>query len=346
MIVLSLVSWALASACSDGPAPLTRVAFGSCAVQDRPQPIWDAIVADRPDLFLFVGDNIYGDTDDMEELRSKYAQLASQPGYQRLLNTCPVLSVWDDHDYGRNDAGSWYPMRRQSQEVFLEFFEVPADSPRWKRPGIYDAQIFGPPGKRLQIILLDTRYFRSRFGRHELTEEQRALGFGPYHPNPIEAATMLGDEQWRWLEDQLQDPAEVRVIVSSIQVVSSGHGWEVWAQLPHERQRLFDLIETTGAGGVIIVSGDVHWGELSLYEDGPYSLYDHTSSALNQEYLQVENLPNQHRVGSAVYGYPNYGLIEVDWQQPDPTIRLALKDLEGEVVFLEQLALSELQPLS
>src|SRR5436190_18218787 len=82
-----------------GP-PLRRIAFGSCAHQDRPQPIWDAVVAARPDLFLFIGDTVYADTTDMDAMRATYARLAALPGYQKLLRTCPVLATWDDHDYG------------------------------------------------------------------------------------------------------------------------------------------------------------------------------------------------------------------------------------------------------
>src|SRR5438132_2719986 len=141
----------------DPGKPLDRIAFGSCAHQDRPQPIWDAVVAARPDLFLFIGDTVYADTTDMQVMRATYARLAALPGYQKLLKTCPVLATWDDHDYGRNDAGAEYPKKDEAQAAFLDFFGVPKDSPRRKQEGVYHAEVFGPPGKRVQIILLDTR---------------------------------------------------------------------------------------------------------------------------------------------------------------------------------------------
>ena len=65
-----------------GEAVLSRIAFGSCARQDKPQPIWDAVIATRPQLFAFLGDNIYADTEDMEVMRAKYALLGAQPGFQ------------------------------------------------------------------------------------------------------------------------------------------------------------------------------------------------------------------------------------------------------------------------
>ena len=84
--------------------PLSRILFGSCVKQDRPMPIFEKIADERPDLFIFLGDNIYADTTDMDVMREKYAKLKADAGFARLLRTCPVMATWDDHDYGANDA--------------------------------------------------------------------------------------------------------------------------------------------------------------------------------------------------------------------------------------------------
>jgi len=84
---------------------LTRIGFGSCAESSKPQPIWDAIHERQFDLFVFLGDNIYGDTRDMAVLRAKYAEFAAQPGFARLRAETPIVAIWDDHDFGENDAG-------------------------------------------------------------------------------------------------------------------------------------------------------------------------------------------------------------------------------------------------
>jgi alkaline phosphatase D len=99
-----------------------RIAFGSCAKQDKPQPIWNAVLASDPDLFIFLGDNIYGDTRDMAVLRRKYAELAAQPGFVRLTERTPILATWDDHDYGENDAGVDYPFKDESRQIFCDFW--------------------------------------------------------------------------------------------------------------------------------------------------------------------------------------------------------------------------------
>jgi alkaline phosphatase D len=330
-----------ASECQAQQAPLQRIAFGSCADQSKPQPIWEPIVAARPELFLFIGDTIYADTRDMEVMKKKYAQLAARPGYQKLLKSCPLMAVWDDHDYGANDAGAEYPKKKESQQIFLEFFKEPKDSPRWTRPGIYDARVFGPPDKSVQVILLDTRYFRSPLKKRK--------GFirdvGPYLPDTDPKLTMLGDDQWQWLDQQLKVPAKVRLFVSTIQVVAEDHGWEKWMNMPLERDRLYKLIKSTGAGGVVILSGDRHLAELSMMDAGiGYPLYDLTSSGLTQASAQWRfHETNKHRVASMNQGN-NFGMVNIDWSKADPLLSLQIRDEAGDVMIQQKLPLSVLQP--
>lgn len=322
---------------------LHRIAFGSCVKESQPQPIWAAISATRPDVFIFTGDNVYADTEDVAVMRAKYAKLAADPGFAALRSACPLLATWDDHDYGKNDAGAEYPMKRESQQVMLDFFGEPADSPRRKREGVYDARVFGPAGRRVQIILLDTRYFRSPLTRGP--EGRPGDGrLGRYVPNEDPAATMLGAEQWAWLEAQLRVEAELRIIVSSIQVIAEDHRFEKWGNLPRERERLFNLIRDTRAAGVIFISGDRHLAELSRMRiDAGYEVYDVTSSALNQKSRGWYNEINRHRHGSN-YRDANFGLISIDWEAPDPTIDLEIRQEDGAPAIWHQIKLSELRP--
>ena len=321
----------------DAPGPpLARIAFGSCVHQCSAQPIWDAVLAADPDLFLLLGDNVYADTTDMEALRSAYADLAASAGYQALRRACPLLATWDDHDYGRDDAGADYAERIGSQRVFLDSFGEPADSPRRRREGVYDARIFGPEGGRVQVILLDTRYHRS------LLRSTVADGLKAYVANEDPAATMLGPAQWAWLEQELRRPAELRLVVSSIQFVAEEQRFEKWSNLPRERRRLLDLIAKTRASGVIVLSGDRHHAELSRLEGGPYSLYDLTSSSLNITRKPDEE-PNRHRLGDAVFA-DNFGLVAIDWTEDDPAITLSIVDETGSVHLERRLRLSELRP--
>lgn len=319
---------------SASDAPLQRIAFGSCAGEDAPQPIWEHVLEAKPDLWIWAGDNIYGDTDDMNVMRDKYAKLAAVPGYADLVQSgIPILATWDDHDYGRNDAGADYPFRAESQDVFLDFFGVSKTSPRRSREGIYHSEIIGPEGKQVQIILLDTRYHRSSLDRYPPPPGKTR---GPYRPNTDPDATVLGDAQWKWLREQLRKPAELRLIVSSIQVISPEHIYEKWNNFPRERQRLLSLISETQAEGVIFLSGDRHHAELSrLSDENPYPLYDLTSSGINKSRPPRPNdpprdrEPNPYRVGKPYRGH-HFGLLEINWNHPDPILKMSIVDANAQ----------------
>jgi len=319
---------------------LTRIAFGSCLCQDEPQPVWDAIAETEPDLFLLIGDAILLDTTNALDKAAAYEKQKSNPGFHEFLKSCPAWwGVWDDHDYGVNDAGGEYPQREISQNLYLDFVGEPESSPRWTREGLYDARIYGPPGRQTQVILLDTRSFRSPLRRMD----PRLPGEGPYEASTDRAATILGREQWTWFREQLRKPAQVRLIVSSIQVAAQEHHWEKWMNFPHERRLLLDMISDTEADGVIFLSGDRHHAELSMLSRGtPYPIYDLTSSSLNM----MPDIPlaeiNPLRV-SRVYDGDNFGLVTIDWGRSDPVITLEIRSERGETVIQHSFNLSAIQ---
>jgi alkaline phosphatase D len=304
-----------------------RIAFGSC-INTNAHPMLERTLKLPFDLFVLLGDNIYADTTNMVAMQRKYDALKKSPFFRRLRTKGPVLATWDDHDFGRNDAGAEYPMRRESQRLFLDFLDEPHDSPRRTREGVYDVQVFGPVGRRVQVILLDVRYFRSMLS----TGENNVVpSGGKYVPSADPNATMLGEAQWRWLEEQLRVPAEVRIIGSGIQFISEFSGAEAWANLPREKQRMLELLEKTKANGVIFISGDRHWAELSrLDRPGDYPLCDLTSSALTQKHPRGTPTPNRYREGPT-YHDANAGLITIDWRAPRPAVTLQLLDVNGSV---------------
>jgi alkaline phosphatase D len=147
---------------------LRKITFGSCAFQWEPQTIWSAINDKKPDLFLFLGDAIYGDwhgdkpfTPTEAGLKADWQKLADQPGLVELRKTTPVMATWDNHDYGSHNGGAEFELKEMTKRLFLDFLDEPADSARRKRPGVYDAKAFGEAGRHVQIILLDTKTFRS-----------------------------------------------------------------------------------------------------------------------------------------------------------------------------------------
>lgn len=329
---------------------LTRIAFGSCSKESKEQPVWDKILATNPDLFIFLGDNIYGDTRDMELLKEKYRRQYAHPGYRKLRETVPHVAIWDDHDYGENDAGADYPMKEASRRIFLDQWNEPADSPRRSRNGVYASYLFGPQGRRVQVILPDLRYNRTPIRKADLggkpydtwADELKQSGSkvpGPYARNPDKAATMLGERQWEWLEAQLRMPAEVRIFASSLQVLADFPGWESWVNYARDHQRLIELIRKTGAGGLVFVSGDTHYAELSRLDvNVPYPLWDLTASGLTETW-PVEP-PNDNRVGEVIREV-NFGMIEIDWRAGK--IGLQARDTNNNVRLSQSIELRQLR---
>jgi alkaline phosphatase D len=300
-----------------------RIAFGSCSEEDKPQPILDLVVARRPDLFIYLGDNIYGDSRSMDTIRAKYSRLGAKAEFQRLRASTTVLATWDDHDYGWNDMGRHFPYKTESKEIFLDFWGEPAGTDRRRREGIYTSYTFEQNDRRLQVILLDTRTFRDNLIRSDDVTPHK----NDYQPNPDPDSTVLGAAQWQWLEARLREPADIRIIATSIQFSHEYNGWESWTNVPAERQRMVDLVRETGADGVMFISGDVHWGEISRQDvPGLYPLWDVTSSGITETWPSVE--PNGNRVGEVVREN-NFGEIEIDWTGPEPALALRLYDVSG-----------------
>ena len=332
-------------------ATLTRIAFGSCAKGDKPQPIWDAVLASEPDLFIFLGDNVYLDTRDPAVMRRKYAELAAQPGFQKLKATVPILAIWDDHDFGENDAGADYPMKEETRRLFLDFFGEAADSPRRTRDGIYTSHVFGPDGRRVQIILPDLRWNRTPLVALELggqdyeawVRKQIESGKpapGPYARNPELAATQIGEAQWRWLEEQLSVPADIRVFGSSLQVLADFAGWEGWVNFAHDHQRLFAAIRDKKANGLFCLSGDTHYGEISRLDlNTPYPIWDITSSGLTEVWPVTP--PNALRVGE-VFRAQNFGLLTIGWSGESPVVLAQVRDVNGTVQLEQAIRIGDL----
>jgi alkaline phosphatase D len=330
----------------DADRALTRIAFGSCNHQLRSQHMWGEIAANDPDLFLFIGDNNYGDQGwagdaSLGTLRAAYAVQARTPELTNFRGQVPMMVTWDDHDFGFNDGGANFAFRELSESIFETFWGA---SPEVRsRPGIYDSRMIGEAGKRTQIIMLDTRFFRSNLDRMPYQAERPPLG--PYVPSLDTARTMLGDAQWQWLEGELAKPADLRILVSSIQVITDAHNYESWEALPLERAKLYELLSAREESGLVILSGDRHAGgiysdspRLSGLQSGPQSgpqsnqgrpgketFWELTSSSLNYSFSSTERNtarePDPKRLTDFI-SEENFGTVDIDWRRKEFTLRL------------------------
>lgn len=300
---------------------LTKIAIGSCNRQDLDQGIWRNINDEEPDLWIWLGDNIYGDTEDMQRLEDKYIQQKHNFLYGAFRRKTPVIGIWDDHDYGVNDGDKNYPKREASQQLMLDFLDVPKDAPVRSQEGGYQSYVFGSAEKKVKLILLDARYFRDELERND--------GYQRYKPNLT--GDILGEAQWGWLKEQLTNSeADIHFIASGIQMIPEEQGFEKWANFPLARKRLLDLLAETQPNQAILLSGDRHISEFSSLEwpgiEG--ELYEFTSSGLTHSYTSFTGEPNQHRVGEVVSDR-SFGVILIDWSADAPKITFQMKGVGG-----------------
>jgi len=281
----------------------TTIAFGSCNRHDLPQPLWKPILEENPDLWIWLGDNVYGDTHDMDLLKSKYQSQYNQEDYIQIRSNMEVIGIWDDHDYGINDGGVYYAQKDESQQLMLDFLDVPENDERRTRKGSYASYTFGEGDQKVNIYLLDARYHRDTLYKES----------GQYIPN-LEG-TILGQEQWEWLEAEFKkSDAAINIIASGIQFIAEEHAFEKWANFPKERERLMNLIADTAIKSPVFLSGDRHIAEIAktVLPNGS-DIYEITSSGLTHTWKEWRPEENKYRVFGDHVAELHYGLMEVDW---------------------------------
>ena len=285
-----------------------KIGLGSCLDQDYPQPIWQSIKKEDLNYFIFLGDNVYGDTryGSLRKMKSAYdKQKKVLPDF---LNDISIFSIWDDHDFGINDGGADYRFKRRAQELYLDFWEITKDDDRSNREGIYFSknEIFFD--KKFKFIFLDTRFFRSKLKGKKSN----------YIENIEPDATILGNAQWTWLENELKSDFDFLFIFSSIQIIAKDHRFEKWSNFPNERAKLFELLEQFN-DKTILFSGDRH--RAGIYRKN--GIIEVTSSSMNKPGSSF-NETDSYLIGKT-YPQENYGVIEI----LENTIHIEIKDIKG-----------------
>ena len=316
---------------------VSTIAFGSCNKQDHPQHMWDYVLMNKPDLWIWLGDIIYGDSDNPSILDEKYSQIKSNLNYQALLKSVPVIGVWDDHDYGINDGDKNFSIKSESKKSLLKFLDISDDSEIRQHEGVYSSYIFGSENQQVKVILLDGRYFRDTLANNPVTGGQRSL-FNV-------AGDILGEKQWAWLENELDESeAEVNIIGCGIQMIAEDHFFEKWANFPNARKRLLSLLDSTKAKNLILLSGDRHLAEISRVDLTHLSnpLYEITSSGMTHSYEEINSTgePNRHRVDDKLTADKNFGILKIDWSANPLKVEIQIRGLGNELLLEHQIILS------
>ena len=302
LFVFGAVTWMAVAAAQERQSVV--LAFGAGANQRVYNPMWRSVASYHPDAFVWLGDVVFPAEDDSLSLQRAYAQQGSQRAYRGLKSIgIDVIGTWDNRDYGGGAAGADYPHKERNKQALLGFLEVDEKAAVCSRPGMYQTYTYGHQGLKVQVILLDTRWFRSSLSPNQ-----------PWGYQPAQEGTVLGTAQWRWLERILAaTTADLVVVVSAIQVIPSDHPWEKWANFPQERRRLLDALAACKAPGILILSGNRNHAELSSMVWGPRrrTLYEVTTGGMTQVNNRSKGEVNTYREGPLVLKR-NWGLLEVN----------------------------------
>ncbi len=300
------------------PAPAARgrftVALGSCVriQQDAEQPIWKQVAGAEPDLFFWIGDNIYGDAQEPEFLAEEYRRQRAVPGLQPVIRSIPQLAVWDDHDFGVNDGDRTNPTKDLALKAFKQYWANPSYGLP-DTPGVFFKYQYGG----IDFFFLDGRFYRDP--NKQLSTPQK---------------TMLGAGQLAWLK------AELKASKAPFKVLLSGSGWsggkgptgDAWSSCLDERNALFDFIRENAITGVVLSSGDTHVAELNCIpwsEKGGYDFYDLTTSPLAQR--TESNWVDRHpevRIRQVFSADSNFGTMTFD-TTGEPTLTYNVHDTRG-----------------
>lgn len=297
------------------------ISLGSCNNQIAENVLFKEILKNEPKVFIWGGDIIYSDTDNPKILETNFKKFKQDSVYQDFASKINVLGTWDDHDFGINDGGTENPIKKEAQTILQDFLDIPKEDISRETEGVYYSRILNKGNNSVKIILLDTRYFRTELTKSP-TNKRR------YVPNEYGEGTILGAEQWQWLENELTNSkADFNVIVSSIQFLSNKHGFETWGNMPHEVDKLKNLILKTQAEKVVLLSGDRHISEISKTNIGKfkYPLVDFTSSGLTHVYSSFSGEKNPFRVSNVVYEI-NFGLVKFDFDNNKVLFEIRGKD--------------------
>lgn len=313
---------------------LTLIGMGSCSDQNLPEPIWKTIKEANPQLFIMMGDNVYASRKEDKPIIDQYIKMNSITEYRDLRESIPFLATWDDHDYGQNDGGDNNPEKDEARRVFLNYWSyLKFTMPKDQTGGVYHSRIIGTKNRKVQIIMLDTRWDRSPLVKNpdynaETNTEQPPKIF---LPSEDKNARMLSEAQWKWLDQELAKPANLRLIVSSVQVIANDHYFEKWGNFPKERERFFNLLKKHKAKNAVILSGDRHLSAVAKEEvKGLGTVYDVTASSLNKPSRNLTpEIDKSYTAPSFLK--PNFGLIAIDWTKKTLSAQIMDEDKKVQI---------------
>lgn len=317
--------------------PNIKFAAGSCTyVNDTPYDrpgtpygsnyeIFTKIYEQRPDFMLWLGDNTYlreADWGTKTGILYRYTHSRSLPEMQALLGSAHHYAIWDDHDFGPNDSDKSYPHKELTLEAFKLFWgNLNYGAGNTQAKGIQGSFTWGD----LQFFLLDDRFFRTA------------------NQNFASQRTILGEEQIEWLINGLSSSlASFKIVAVGGQFISDSKTKENFINFPEERQRIIDAIQKNRIPGVIFLTGDRHFTELSKTNTTP-PIYDLTVSPLTSGTFNPEKEQNTLRVPNTLITEHNFAIIEVTGKRRERVMTIKIHNKDGKELWKQEIKEKDLQ---
>jgi alkaline phosphatase D len=316
--------------------PAFKAVVGSCvfvndSIYDRPgkgyggeYKVFESIVDVKPDMMLWLGDNVYLREVDFQSYSGylyRYSHTRALPEMQDLLMACPNYAIWDDHDFGPNDADMSWIHRDWAQEAFKTFWANPSYGAPSGTDNVGTAFRFND----VEFFLLDNRSHR-------------------IHPNNrTQDLKVLGDEQLDWLIAALNKSyAPFKMVAMGGQFLNDVAKHENMANYP-ERQEIIDRIEEEHIHGVIFLTGDRHCTDMSRLElEGGIVIHDLTVSPLTSSAYDNSEENNTLRIEGTTTPKRNFAELNFSGPRKDRSCEIVIKDNEGVEVWSKVLKSKEL----
>jgi alkaline phosphatase D len=292
-----------------------RIAFGSCANEkEGSSKVWNRMNEVGIDALVLLGDTPYIDTTDLAVQRRRYQEFAAVPAFAKLVAHTPVYSTWDDHDFGRNDTDGNLEGKENSRKAFSE--HRPNPSVGENDQGIYTSFKKGP----VEVFLLDARWF----ARTERSENN--------------IPTLLGAQQWEWLERELKASTSPYKILASGMIFNGATRpgkTDHWGEYPTEYFRLLSIIKRESISGVVLVSGDIHWSRVINHNTKSkigYDLIEFVTSPIHEKLISAANASHEGDVFS-VGEINSYLLLHATTVDEKLTLTMNITNASGEALF-------------
>jgi len=291
-----------------------RIAFGSCANEkDGSSKVWNRMNADKIDALVLLGDTPYIDTTDLAIQRQRYQTFSNVPAFAALVAHTPLYGTWDDHDFGRNDTDGNLEGKEFSRQAFSEYRPNPSYGEN--EEGIYTRFVQG----HIEVFLLDTRWFARTETNHNVP-------------------TLLGKQQWNWLERALKASTSPYKILASGMIFNGATRpgkTDHWGAYPTEYLRLLSIIKRNNISGVILVSGDIHWSRVikhNTIDTIGYDVHEFITSPIHEKLIVAADAYHEGLVFSI--GEPNsFLLLESNKNEDSITLKMSLQNAIGETLY-------------